>query len=267
MMTMNLPKTFCWTKMGAEAGEGLAAIILRKEWERQLGNGYFLWGIGQSLGSNARAAANAQGSLSAIFSPMLSKPKLIDSDPSGVLLWNSWIDSQGQMRRLPLHCFITSRAYLPSGRKKESHYALVCYSDKPLTESKDDICIFPKCLRNLATNKPLGASQVTSVVRFSEVKSQFKDSKGYSVSFATELCSPYCIKLAEPIYLESSESFEICSASTSGDISKWSKLVKKLRSKVQEKIEWRQCTLDFSSSLEYSTVRLASHNPFEYHSR
>jgi hypothetical protein len=43
-----------------------------------LGHGYFFWGIGQSLGENAKIAARDLASLPAIFSPMLSKPKTID---------------------------------------------------------------------------------------------------------------------------------------------------------------------------------------------
>jgi hypothetical protein len=43
--------------MGSESGEKQAEIILRKEWERQLGGGYFFWGIGQSLGEKVKTLA------------------------------------------------------------------------------------------------------------------------------------------------------------------------------------------------------------------
>jgi hypothetical protein len=247
-MTKNkLPPTFCWTKMGTEASEELTAIIRRKEWERQLGGGYFFWGIGQSLGENAKVAARDIASLRAIFSPMLSKPKAIDVAPAGVFLWNAWVDAQGQTRQLPIHCFVTSRASLPSGRKKESHYALVCFSDRELNAQPEDICIFPSHLRNVTTNKPLGASQVTAVVRaVSQTDETYNNakSKSYSVSFTTELRSPYCVQLAQPVLLDERELVEINAISDSGDIASWSDLVRRLRFRIVDQIGWVQCSLD-----------------------
>jgi hypothetical protein len=102
--------------MGTEASEELTAIIRRKEWERQLGNGYFLWGIGQSLGKNAKVAARDLPSLLGIFSPMPSKPKAIDVAPAKVVLWNAYVDARGQTRQLPIHYFVTSRASLDLSR-------------------------------------------------------------------------------------------------------------------------------------------------------
>ncbi|MBW4467143.1 MAG: hypothetical protein KME07_17090 [Pegethrix bostrychoides GSE-TBD4-15B] len=240
-----IPPTFCWTKMGAEAGEELAAIIRRKEWERQLGGGYFFWGIGQSLGENAKVVAPEITSLHVIFSPMPSKPKLIDVAPNDVVIWNAWIDAQGVVRRLPIHCFITSRAFLPSGRKKESHYALVCFSDQELDKQSNEIFIFPNHLRNVATNKPLGASQVTAIVRALNLKDKTSDTKHYSVSFTAELRSPYCVQLAQPLLLDVEELIEIKEITNSGDIGLWNALVKSIRSRMTEQINWVQCTLDF----------------------
>lgn len=240
-----IPPTFCWTKMGAEAGEELAAIIRRKEWERQLGGGYFFWGIGQSLGENAKAVAPEITSLHVIFSPMPSKPKLIDVAPNDVVIWNAWIDAQGVVRRLPIHCFITSRASLPSGRKKESHYALVCFSDQELNKQSNEIFVFPNYLRNVATNKPLGASQVTAVVRAPNLKDKTSDAKSYSVSFTAELRSPYCVQLAQPLLLGVEELIEIKEITNSGDIGLWNALVKSIRSRMIEQTNWVQCTLDF----------------------
>ncbi|OYD88505.1 hypothetical protein CDG77_23290 [Nostoc sp. 'Peltigera membranacea cyanobiont' 213] len=235
--------------MGSEAGEDLAAIIRRKEWERQLGGGYFFWGIGQSLGENARIATREKTSLHAFFSPMLSKPKTIDVAPTEVVLWNAWIDVQGRVRQLPIHCLVTSRASLPSGRKKESHYALVCFSDKKLNEHKEEMCISPSCLRNMNTNKPLGSSQVTAVVRVEKEHDQIcNTNKSYSVSFTTELRSPYCIQLVQPMLLDTKKVFEIKEISYSGDIESWIVLVKQLRSSVVNKVDWVQCTLDLGEA-------------------
>lgn len=244
MTTNKLPPTFCWTKMGTESGEELTAIIRRKEWERQLGGGYFFWGVGQSLGENAKVAARDIASLRAFFSPMSSKPKAIDVAPASVVLWNAWVDAQGQTRQLPIHCFVTSRASLPSGRKKESHYALVCFSDRELTTQQEDICVFPSHLRNVTTNKPLGASQVTSVVHVLSRADETCAAKSYSVSFTSELRPPYCVQLAQPVLLDACELIEIKTISDSGDIESWAALVRCLRSRIVDQTEWVQCTLD-----------------------
>ena len=244
MTTNQLPSTFCWTKMGTESGEDLTAIIRRKEWERQLGGGCFFWGVGQSLGENAKVAARDVTSLRAVFSPMSSKPKAIDVAPASVVLWNAWVDTQGQIRHLPTHCFVTSRASLPSGRKKESHYALVCFSDRELISQQEVICVSPDHLRNLTTNKPLGASQVTSIVRVLSRTDETCAAKSYSVSFTAELRSPYCVQLAQPLLLDIGELTEIKAISESGDLESWAALVKCLRSRVVNQTEWVQGRLD-----------------------
>ena len=253
-MTANkLPPTFCWTKMGTEAGEELTTIIRRKEWERQLSGGYFFWGIGQSLGDNAKVAAPNKTSLRAVFSPMLSKPKAIDITPAKVVLWNAWVDPQGQTHQLPTHYFITSRAFSPSGRKKENHYALVCFSNKKLNLEQEDICIFPKYLRNATTDKPIGASQVTAVVRVAKHANAISDAKGYSVLFTAELRFPYYIRLAYPITLGINDLLEIKEISDKGDLAAWSNLVKCLRSRVTNRIDWvHQYTLDFGETSLFS---------------
>jgi hypothetical protein len=253
-MTMNeLPSTFCWTKMGTEAGEELAVIIRRKEWERQLGDGCFFWGIGQSLGENARVATRDEESLQAIFSPMPSKAKAIDVEPDEVVLWNAWIDKQGRTRQLPTHCFVTSRAFLPSGRKKERHYALVCFSSQELNTLCDEISIFPSHLRNLSTNKPLGASQVTAVVRTSKWTDDICEAKSYSVILMAELRPPYCVQLAEPIVLSKYEVAEVSAISASGDIESWSSLVRRLRSRMVRQAEWLQHSLDLPEMQQLSS--------------
>ena len=254
MTTNQLPPTFCWTKMGTESGEELAAIIRRKEWERQLNGGYFFWGVGQSLGENAKVAARDTTSLPAFFSPMPSKPKAIDVAPGRVVLWNAWVDAQGQIRQLPTHCFVTSRATLPSGRKKESHYALVCFSDRELASQQENICVFPKHLRNLTTNKPLGASQVTSIVRVLNWTDETCAAKGYPVSFTAELRSPYCVQLAQPLLLDAGELVEIKAILESAKIESWTALVECLRSRVVNQTEWVQGTLDLGDVDQPSSI-------------
>jgi hypothetical protein len=239
-----IPPIFCWSKMGSESGEKLAEIILRKEWERQLGGGYFFWGIGQSLGEKVKTLAPSKTPLKVIFSPMPSKPKPIDEAPEQVVLWNAWIDAKGDARPLPEHCFITSRASLPSGREKESHYALICFSDQELISQNSDINIVPKYLCNAGSNKPLGASQVTALVQSISQKTDVSNSKSYSVSFTAELQLPYYIQLTHPSKLDTDELLEIREITNSRDLGTWITFVRSLRSRVNS-IDFVQPYLDF----------------------
>jgi hypothetical protein len=218
--------------------------IRRKEWERKLGCGHFFWGIGQSLGEKARVVTPDKTSMQVIFSPMLSKPKSLDIAPDEVVLWNAWVDANGQTRQLPAHSFITSRAHLPSGRKKEAHYALVCFSNQKLNSQSNNMCIVPKQLRNVITNKPLGGSQVTAVVQSVSAKEEIlSNTKSYSVSFTAELQAPYCIQLAQPMLLEENELFEIREITSLGDIESWNTFVGHIRSRMARRIDWVQGTL------------------------
>lgn len=248
-MTLNeLPPIFCWSKMGAESGEDLVRIIQRKEWERRLGRGYFFWGVGHSLGENGKTTARDIPDLRVFFSPMLSRARIIDATPDRIVLWNAWVDERGQTRKLPSYCLITSRASLPSGRHKKSHYALVCFSDRELKAENDDLRIFPDYLRNLTTDKPLGASQVTTLVRVLSGVDETCEMKSYPVSFTAELRFPYCVRLAWPRLLDANELVEIKSISESGDVESWDALVKCLRSRMVERAEWVQGRLELGET-------------------
>lgn len=228
MTPKHLPPTFCWTKMGTESGEDLSHIIVRKEWERRLGRGRFLWGIGQSLGANADMATTSGNPLAAVFSPMPSRPKDIDVAPADVVLWNSWVDAGGQIQPLPRHSFVTSRATLPSGRRKEFHYALVCSSSTEL-ETTSALRVSPLSLRNIGTGKALGASQVTAVVAHSAQECA-PDAKSYPVSFVVQLEAPFYIRLANPTLLRRRDLEQAGDIVRAGDMDAWASLISNLRS-------------------------------------
>lgn len=224
------PQTFCWTKIGAEAGEDVATIRLRKEWERRLGEGRFFWGVGQSLGDTPSYADTGHTGLRILFSPILGKAKSIDRAPQGILLWNAWIDSAGNAQPLPDYCFITSRSFLPSGKVKERHYALVCMSDRELGE-ETGCWISPCRLRNVATNSSLGASQVTAVVRVADSPSGDEGVRRYPISFVADLQPPYVLRLAQPTMLSASDIVQIRAVCAAGEMAGWRALVLRLRSR------------------------------------
>ena len=45
---IEIPSTFCLTKVGRYSGQEAPQILRRKELERQAGNGVFWWGVGES---------------------------------------------------------------------------------------------------------------------------------------------------------------------------------------------------------------------------
>ena len=121
----------CWTRMQAEGGQPLEAIVERKERERRAGEGTFLWGIGNAPALIAKFLARAHVPVRAVFSIMKSRPRLMDAAPSRTIAWRGYIDAHGIERPLPSHALVTSRGDTASGPKR-AHYALVCYSDGPL---------------------------------------------------------------------------------------------------------------------------------------
>ena len=125
------------------------------------GMGAPAWG-GRFLGHQPaarqqRASRRAShGPLLALFSPVASRPRV--GERKDMLLWNAWVDASGQVRPLPPHTFIASRSTLPSGRRREQHYALVCASSTALTVGTQ-LRVFPDHLRSVSTGQPLGAAQ------------------------------------------------------------------------------------------------------------
>jgi hypothetical protein len=76
----------------------------------------------------------------------------------------------GEEFQLPRHSLITSRLDVLKARAK--HYALVCYRDEPIEiPSRCERLPFSE-LRNLLTNRPVGASQVTAVVGYAQPRRQ-----------------------------------------------------------------------------------------------
>ncbi|MGU7779270.1 hypothetical protein [Burkholderia sp. PU8-34] len=232
MTLKHLPRTFCWTKIGTESGEELATVVLRKEWERRLGGGRFLWGINQPLGSSAQVAAHRTGSLLALFSPVAARARMVGR--GNVLLWNAWIDAGGQVRQLPPHTFITSRAKLPSGRPREQHYALVCASSTALTIGTR-LRVHPEQLRSVSTGKRLGAAQGAVVVDCADragARGAEQAGKSYPLALSVELEAPYFVRLAQPSVLKARDLADVNKATRDGDFDRFVELVARLRGRL-----------------------------------
>ena len=187
-MINTLPPHFCWTRFGTEAGELIDQIIARKEQERLNNNGLFFWGIGNALTPSMYQLLKLEQSPEVIFSPIISSPKQIDISPPSIVKWKSAQDLNNQPFILPVNINITSRATSPR------HYALVCYSEQSLKLSMGQSFSINN-LRNLLTNKQVGGSQVSAVVKYSDNEERGTQ---YYVALRAQLMAPFFIKLLDP---------------------------------------------------------------------
>lgn len=184
-----LPKIFCWTRFGTEAGETIDRILERKERERRANSGVFYWGVGNSVASGLTELLRRTAIPVVLFSPIRSRPRAIDVDPQAVVRWLGGVTLDGERLTLP------SAARITSGLSRAPRYALVCASEQPLRIADHGSLGF-STLRNLVSGNAVGASQVTAVV---ERLVDSPDGHEYMVAFRARLVAPYFIRLVDPV--------------------------------------------------------------------
>lgn len=212
----------CWTRMQAEAGQALEAILARKEIERRIGKGAFYWGIGNPRPRPVPKLARAGCTIDLIFSRMKGQPKAIDVEPPAVLVWRRYIDTDGAVQPLPQHVLITSRG----GKGRRSHYALVCHSDKPL-HFGDHGPFDPAAYQNLSeAGAPVGASQVTALLR--SIRTPGEES-GYRVNLRAQLTGPLWVRLADPRVLPAAERSAFERRVPTVSVAEWPEFVAEIR--------------------------------------
>jgi hypothetical protein len=192
-MSPVLPDVLVWTRMQAEAGQGLERIVARKERERRLNGGTFLWGVGSAPARAVRSFAQQGRPLPVVFSTMLSKPKASDSAPEAIVAWTRIVGADGVSRPLPAASIVTSRH---TGRA--THYALHCLSDAPL--SLGELGRFdPNAFRNHGdAGGPVGASQVTSLLRRHGPDGE---APAYAIAMTAMLVEGMWTRLADPVHV------------------------------------------------------------------
>lgn len=213
----------CWSRMQAEAGQPLHAIIERKERERLAGGGVFLWGVGNAPAVAINQLARLRMPIPIVFSTMKSKPKAVDTAPSRTVAWRRYVDENGVERPLPKSALVTSRGDSASGAKSK-HYALMCYSDTPLALSHGtpfDHAAF----RNVGgAGAPVGASQVTALLKQVAEPAQ---SPAYEANIVAWLTGGYWVRLTDPRELDAKAITDI--ASFDGNTIEWLALVARVR--------------------------------------
>lgn len=186
----------CWSRMQSEAGQALDAIVARKELERVAGLGVFFWGVGNPTAREIPALARQGVPVPVVFSIMKSKPRQADKAPSRVVAWRKYFDVHGAERVLPQGALVTSRGDSPKSGAKRVHYALMCRSEKPLAISRGepfDVNAYRNAGRD---GKPVGASQVTALLRQVAKPSESSD---YEVNLRAQLEGGYWVRLSDPV--------------------------------------------------------------------
>jgi hypothetical protein len=185
-----LPEAFCWTRFGTEAGEPIESIIGRKNLERADNDGVFYWGIGNSVAPGVAELIREYEDPEVLFSPIKGRPRPIDEEPVAVASWGGGETLGGHQFSLPDTIRVTSK--LSRDVPGRSHYALVCRASEPLVFGDHGRLRFAS-LRNLRSGHPLGASQVTAVVRVSDQPAP--ECAEYVVALRANLVFPYFVRL------------------------------------------------------------------------
>jgi len=191
---MSVPSAFCWTRVGTEAGQPLHGILRRKELERVSNGGLFFWGIGNAIGPSMGKLVQQHTEPEVLFSPIKSSGRIGDADPPDLALWRTAEGLDGRRFELPPQTLITSRMDPTNPRK--THYALVCYAERPLIAQQTEESVNIGDLENLITGRAVGASQVTAVVK---VKTRIQSHGNcYRVLLRATLRWPYFLVLRNP---------------------------------------------------------------------
>lgn len=196
-----LPSLFCWTRFGSEAGEPIEQILFRKEQERLANGGIFLWGIGNAVGPSISELMQRTSRPQVVFSPIKTAPRLKDTAPPAIVTWTEAEALDGSGFTIPSNSLVTSR-YDPE-MPRPYHFALVCYSSRPLIPLKRERKIGFSQLRNLRTGRPVGVSQVTAVVRRTGIA--VEEPLTYDVAILAELVHPYFVRLSKACKLQHSK--------------------------------------------------------------
>lgn len=190
--TRGIPQAFCWTRFGTESGETIEQILARKEAERRANGGIFLWGIGNSVAPGLRDLLRRQVTPEVLFSPIKSRPRAVDVTPQRVVSWTAGETIAGDTVELASSVQVLSRAAAESD--PSPHYALVCYSTRPLVPSDHGSLAF-RAVRNLVSGSPVGASQVTAVVAHDPTA---QGGHIYPIALRATLIAPYFLRLRAP---------------------------------------------------------------------
>jgi hypothetical protein len=115
--------------------------------------GIFLWGIGTSLRNSLPVLVAADPRPSVLFSPMRSRPRAVDEDPSETVLWRSAEDLYGGRCTLPPAALVTSSVVTGQA---PTRYALICGRATPIEAAGAAGTVPGDRLVNVPSGRPMG---------------------------------------------------------------------------------------------------------------
>jgi hypothetical protein len=155
---------------------------------------------------------------------MLSRPHRRDSHPDGVLLWEAYKTTEGEIR-LPPHAIVISRAHDSNGRPKQRYYALVCENPMAILHGGHGM-LDTRTLRNFGNGgKPVGSSQVTAVV---ERTTPHDRGRSYGITARATLTAPYAVQLTAQRKLSEQE-LRLLDQASLGTATDWIAVAKQIR--------------------------------------
>lgn len=218
----DVPKFFLWSKIGTESGESLQVIIRRKEVERKACGGVFFWGVGNSVRTSLPTLRRLSPTSSVLFSEMRSKPKAIDIGPSRLLLWLAFEDEAGNRHPLPPHSFVISRGVADGAASNRAHYALICRTESAI--DKEPVGeLDATALVNIRSGRPVGYSQVTSVVALNG--SAASQPMHYPVTFKATLSGAGQVRLTDCVEISTDDVAVVSESAETGNLAAWKRAV------------------------------------------
>jgi hypothetical protein len=149
----------------------------------------------------------------------------VDVAPERTLVWRRYIDAEGAERPLPAHALVTSRGHSARAAKR-THYALMCRSAQPLSIRHGDP-FDPEAFRNASgTGAPVGASQVTALLRR---VAQNSSNPSYEENITAWLIGSYWVRLSDPIELDA-QRLALQTLAATGSLEQWCDAVVQIRS-------------------------------------
>lgn len=186
----------CWTRIQTESGQSLAKILLRKELERIANGGTFFWGVGNPPAKCVKYLEHSEINIPVIFSIMKSKPKIVDTTPEALYYWSGYLDNRNKYISLPKGTLVISRG--KKDTEPSRHYALICYNNDILNLTDSSLFNHLDYVNYGTNGKPVGSSQVTSILRMSESSNKAPQ---YKVNLKAKLVSSMWVKLCKPYKL------------------------------------------------------------------
>ncbi len=200
---MNLPRAFCWQRIGPYSEQSTRLVVYRKNLERLAGDGEYWWGHGiggicDSIDPHLiNAVKQSERPPKVLFSPMKDEEDVHKRKQGRRIIFEAET-MDGTRYELPPHVIMTRTL-----DDKRPYFALICSSPEPLNPAPNRIIeridvtnyrsIHKNGKRSEQNLKAAGQRTTMVIERFGSERRLATD--GYPVIFQAKLIWPYCVRL------------------------------------------------------------------------